>query len=317
MTRRYLIIRNPASGRIGKGVTRAVAAALAALGVETEIADTEPGTVTRQALEGVAAGYDAILVAGGDGTIREVAKGMLGSGVPLGVIPVGTANSLARELDMGPAHSPEALASVLAAAWTRPVFPGIVTVDGRDEIFLEEASAGIDSLAVEAVTPRLKQIFGPAAYVLKCAQQLFLGPNVGVEVRIGDRRIPAGWFIAARADHYAGWLRLGSGVKLGDGELVFLMVHRSRRLVYFRYLWGLLRGRFGAMKGVTLVRAGAAEISATRGAPAPESAPESAPGSAPESALVPVQADGDLVGHAPFSIRLADQSIKLITPAPM
>lgn len=305
MTRRYLIIRNPVSGRIGKGVTRAVAAALGVMGVETEITDTEPGTAIRQAREGVAAGYDAILVAGGDGTIREVAKGMLGSGVPLGVIPVGTANSLAREVDMGPTHSSEALASVLAAAWTRSVFPGIVTLEGREEIFLEEASAGIDSLAIRAVTPRLKQIFGPGAYVLKCAQQLFLGPNVDVEVRIGDRRIPSGWFIAARADHYAGWLRLGSGVKLGGNELVFLMVRPSRRLVYFRYLWGLLRGRFGAMKGVTLVRAGEAHISAGDGT------------SAPESARVPVQADGDLVGHAPFSIRLADQSIELITPAPM
>ncbi len=301
MTRRYLIIRNPVSGRVGKGVTRAVAAALAALGVESKITDTEPGTASGQALEGVTAGYDAILVAGGDGTIREVAKGMLGSGVPLGVIPVGTANSLARELDMGPAHSPEALASVLAAAWTRSVFPGVVTVDGRDEIFLEEASAGIDSLAIQAVTPRLKQILGPAAYVLKCAQQLLLGPNVDLEVRIGDRRIAAGWFVAARADHYAGWLRLGSGVRLGDGELVFLMVRHSRRPKFVGYLWGLLRGRFGAMKGVTLVRAGAAEISARDGAPAP----------------VPVQADGDLVGHAPFSVRLLDQSIELITPAPM
>ena len=301
MTRRYLIIKNPASGRVGKGVTRAVAAALAVRGVETEITETEPGTATRQALEGVAAGYDAILVAGGDGTIREVAKGMLGSGVPLGVIPVGTANSLARDLDMGPAHSSEALAGVLAAAWTRPVFPGIVTLGGREEIFLEEVGAGIDSLTVQAVTPRLKQIFGPVAYVLKCAQQLLVGPNVDVEVRIGDRRIPAGWFIAARADHYAGWLRLGSGVKLGGNELVFLMVRHSRRLVYFRYLWGLLRGRFGAMKGVTLVKADEAHISAGDGT----------------SARVPVQADGDLVGHAPFSIRLADQSIELIAPAPM
>ncbi|MCH8863519.1 MAG: NAD(+)/NADH kinase [Proteobacteria bacterium] len=301
MTRRYLIIRNPVSGRVGKGLTRAVAAALGGMGVETEITETGPGTATRQAREGVAAGYDAILVAGGDGTIREVAKGMLGSGVPLGVIPVGTANSLARETDMGPAHSPEALAGVLAAAWTRSVFPGIVTLDGREEIFLEEAGAGIDSLAVEAVTPRLKQIFGPMAYVLKCAQQLFLGPNVDIEVRIGDRRIAAGWFIAARADHYAGWLRLGSGVKLGDDELVFLMVHRSRRLEFVGYLWGLLRGRFGAMEGVTLVRAGEAHISAGDGSPVP----------------VPVQADGDFVGHAPFTIRLADQSIDLIIPAPM
>lgn len=300
MTRRYLIIRNPVSGRVGKGITRAVAAALRGRGIETEITDTKAGTATRQARDGVAAGYDAIVVAGGDGTISEVAKGLLGSGVPLGIIPVGTANSLARELDMGPAHSPAALASVLAAAWTKSLRPGVITLDGREEIFLEEASAGVDSLAVQAVTPRLKKIFGPAAYVLQCVAQLVRGPNADVEVIIDDQRIAAGWFIAARTDHYAGWLRLGSGIALGDNELVFLMVHHSRRHEYFRYIWALLRGRFGTTRGVTLVRASAAEI-----------IPVSS------TSAVPVQADGDLMGQAPFSIRLSDQAIDLIAPAPM
>lgn len=301
MTRRYLIIRNPVSGRVGKGVTRAVAAELVRLGIETEIADTKPGTATGQAQGAVARGYDAILVAGGDGTIREVAKGMLGSGVPLGVIPVGTANSLARETNMGPAHSSAALAAVLAAAQTMTVFPGIVTVDGREEIFLEEASAGIDSLAVLGVTPRLKQRFGPLAYVLKCVEQLVRAPNGDMQVEIDGRRVAAGWFIAARAERYAGWLRLGCGVKLGDDDLVFLIIRHSPRRAFFGYLWGLLRGRFGAMKGVTLVRAREARISAGGGPQIP----------------VPVQVDGDLMGRAPFTIRLSDQSIELITPAPM
>lgn len=300
MARRYLIIRNPVSGRVGKGITRAVAAELGRHGIETEIVDTKPGSATGQARDGVAAGYDAIVVAGGDGTIREVAGGLLGSGTALGVIPVGTANSLARELGMGPAHSPAALASVLAAAWTKSFRPGVITLDGREEIFLEEASAGIDSLAVQAVTPRLKKIFGPAAYVLKCVEQLLRGPNADVEVVIGDQRIAAGWFIVARADHYAGWLRLGSGIALADNELVFLMVHHARRHEYFRFIWGLLRGRFGTMRGVTLIRASAAEV-----VPASPTSP------------VPVQADGDLMGSAPFSIRLSDQAIDLITPAPM
>lgn len=304
MTRRYLIIRNPVSGRVGKGVTRAVAAELGERGIASEITDTRPGSATAEARRGVAAGFDAIIVAGGDGTVREVAKGLLGTPVPLGIIPVGTANSLAREVDMGPAHSPAALAAVLAAAWTRRIFPGVVVVDGREEIFLEEASAGIDSLAVRAVTPGLKRIFGPAAYVLKCLEHLLRGPNVDVLVEIGERRITAGWFIAARADHYAGWLRLGSKVALGDSELVFLMIRHSRRHEFVRYLWGLLCGRLGAMEGVTLISGRSARVSAN-GASGPLQVP------------VPLQADGDLMGSTPFTIRLSDQSIALIVPAPM
>jgi diacylglycerol kinase family enzyme len=297
MTRRYLIIRNPVSGRVGKGVTRAVAAELVRLGIATETVNTLPGSAAGQGRDGVAQGFDAVLVAGGDGTIREVAKGMLGSGVPLGVIPVGTANSLAREVNMGPAHSSGALAAVLAAARTIRVFPGIVTVDGKEEIFLEEASVGIDSMAVQRVTPRLKKWFGPLAYVLKCVEQLVRGPNCDLQVEIDGRNIPAGWFIAARAERYGGWLRLGCGVKPGDEDLVFMMIRRSPRIAFFGYLRGLLCGSFGGMAGVTLVRGKAAVIRANGNAP--------------------VQADGDLMGHSPFAIRLSEQSIELITPAPM
>ena len=297
MTRSYLIIRNPVSGRVGKGVTRAVVAELGHLGVETEIMDTEPGSGTALARAGIERGFDAILAAGGDGTVREVAKSMLGTGVPLGLIPVGTGNSLAREVNMGPAHTPAALAAVLASAHTTRFFPGVITLDGRDEIFLEEASAGIDSLAVLGLTSGLKQIFGPVAYVLKCLEHLARGPNGDLEIEVNGRRIPAGWVIAARAERYGGWLRLGSGVSLGDEELVFVIVRHSPRRAFFRYLWGLLRGHFGSVEGVTLVRASEARISAAGG--------------------FPVQADGDLMGRVPFTVRLSDQPIDLITPAPM
>lgn len=303
MTRRYLIIRNPASGRAGRGLTRAVAAALGRLGVETEIMDTEPGSGaasgTGLACEGLARGFDAIIVAGGDGSIREVAKSLLGSGTPLGIIPVGTGNSLAREVNMGPAHSPAALAGVLAAAHTTRFYPGIVSLDGRDEIFLEEVSAGIDASAVHDVTPRLKRIFGPGAYVLTCVRRFVQGPNAAMVVEVGGRPIPAGWLIVARAEHYAGWLQLGSGATLTGAELMLMIVRHSNRREYLGYLWAMLRGRFASSDGVTLIAAAEARITADNDLP------------------VPVQADGDLMGHTPFSIRLSDQPIDLITPVQM
>lgn len=301
MTRRYLIIRNPASGGAGKGVTRAVVAALGGLGVETEIVDTEPGTGTRLAREGLARGFDAIIVAGGDGSIREAAKSLLGSGMPLGIIPVGTGNSLAREVNMGPAHSPAALAGVLAAAHTTRFYPGIVSLDGRDEIFLEEVSAGIDASAVHDVTPRLKRIFGPLAYVLTCVKRFVQGPNAAMVVEVGGRPIPAGWLIVARAEHYAGWLQLGSGATLTGAELMLMIVRHSNRREYLGYLWAMLRGRFASSDGVTLIAASEARITADKDLPV----------------QVPVQADGDLMGHTPFSIRLSDQPIDLITPVQM
>lgn len=296
-SRHYLIIRNPVAGRAGKGVTRAVAAELEQLGIDVEIMDTEPGSGTRLAREALARGVDAILVAGGDGSIREVAKSMAGSDTPLGIIPVGTGNSLSREINMGPSHNAAALAGVLAAAHITRFHPGIMSVGGQDEIFLEEVSAGIDSYAVLDVTPRLKRIFGPSAYVLTCIKRFVRGPNTPMIVEVDGQHVPAGWVIVARAEHYAGWLRLGSGVTLTGPDLMVMMVRHSSRREYLGYLWALLRGRFATAEGVTLIAASEARITS--------------------DSDLPVQADGDLLGRAPFSIRLSDQTIDLITPAPL
>ena len=65
-----------------------------------------------------------VVAAGGDGTIAEVANGLMGSGARLGVIPLGTANVLAHELALP--FAPRAVAAALAFGRTRPLWPGMV-----------------------------------------------------------------------------------------------------------------------------------------------------------------------------------------------
>ena len=101
---------------------------------------TGPGDARGFAAEAVAEGADVVLSMGGDGTANETAQGLLGSDVPLGIVPVGSGNGLARALRL-PLEPPRALAS-LAAATRRRMDVG--TVNGKP--FLNVAGVGFDAV---------------------------------------------------------------------------------------------------------------------------------------------------------------------------
>src|SRR5439155_20298941 len=104
MKRGFLIL-NPTSGTRIKSpnVVRTVLRQFERHGIHMVASPTEPDLVTLRVHELLRQSPDVIVAWGGDGTINEVANGLFGSGVPLGIIPGGTANLLARELNI-PQH---------------------------------------------------------------------------------------------------------------------------------------------------------------------------------------------------------------------
>lgn len=100
--RRAFLIVNPISGTTNKrGRAKVVDARLAPLGIGvTHAWTTCRGDATRLAKNAVAKGYDMVIAAGGDGTINETAIAMCGTGVPMGIIPCGSGNGLARHLNI-------------------------------------------------------------------------------------------------------------------------------------------------------------------------------------------------------------------------
>src|SRR4051794_4543184 len=103
--RNAVLIFNPVAGKLRRDRERFIErskGALAKAGLRPEFwPTTEVGAATELARKAVQIGADLILTAGGDGTINEVANGMIGSQVPLGILPAGTANVLAMELGLG------------------------------------------------------------------------------------------------------------------------------------------------------------------------------------------------------------------------
>jgi diacylglycerol kinase family enzyme len=132
----------------------------------TEKAEAGVGAACGAALDGA----DLVVAVGGDGTVRGCAEGLAGTGVPLGIVPHGTANLLARTLRL-PGHPKAALAAALAAGGTNRVID-LAVADG--EPFTAMAGMGLDAAVVAGT--KLKHQFGWLAYAMSGAMHLALPP---------------------------------------------------------------------------------------------------------------------------------------------
>ncbi|WP_448630593.1 diacylglycerol/lipid kinase family protein [Cellulomonas soli] len=167
----------------------------------------EPGT--SQAREALEAGADVVLAAGGDGTVRAVAEALVGSGVPMGLLPLGTGNLLARNLDL-PLSDQKAALRVALTGVDRTIDVGRLRVlrhgtpsdgspadDGRagadehgtpradDHLFLVIAGLGFDAAMVADTDEQLKAKVGWIAYFVAGIRHLH-GRRTRVHVRIDD-----------------------------------------------------------------------------------------------------------------------------------
>ena len=134
-----------------------------------ETSADDPGrSMTRQA---VTAGVDLVIAAGGDGTVRIVADGLAGSGIVMGLIPAGTGNLLARNLDL-PLEEAAAI-EVAFAGHTRTIDLIRIRVDDHPpEHFAVLAGIGVDAMIMDETDPDLKEKIGAGAYVMAAAKAL-------------------------------------------------------------------------------------------------------------------------------------------------
>lgn len=150
-----------------------------------ETSEEDPGRgMTREALD---AGVDLVVAAGGDGTIRVVADAMVGRGVTMAIVPAGTGNLLARNLDL-PLDEVGAI-DVAVAGKTRAIDLIELTVDGgHREHFAVMAGVGVDAMIMDEVDADLKKVVGPAAYFVAAGKALGRLP-MPMEVSVdGGRR---------------------------------------------------------------------------------------------------------------------------------
>lgn len=290
--RAALLVHNVTAGR-GEtpAIVSGVVSALERAGFAVEPCAVEQSAAATEAVRaGVARGLDAVFAMGGDGTVRDAAAGVYGTGVPLGVLPAGTTNVVARALGL----PLDARLAALALARSRIVAMDVGLCGERP--FLMQATAGLDASLMARIDRRLKERFGRLSIAVQGLGQWWRYAYPELDVRLDGRPVRVRQLAVCNIPEYAGSFRIVRAGRFDDRRLdVVLFRGRGRRATLSFYV-DLMRGVHEGRDDVEITSADSVELLGPVG--------------------VDVQIDGDPVPAAvPAVMRLAPEPLRVLVPA--
>lgn len=288
-TKEAIIIANRKAGRAGrKNLLKRCADILRSGGLDVEVWPTErPQHATELA---ALAGARLVIAAGGDGTINEIVNGLT-KDAALGILPLGTANVLARELGL-PLKAEAACKRILGGKENR-IDVGIATDHkGTERRFVCMAGLGFDAHVVNEVTPRLKRYLKILAFPLAAFKVYLEGDLPPLHLVAGDYTYETQFAIVANGQYYGGDFRVAGAAALTTGRLEVVLVDRVSWLLRADVLTRIL-----AKKPLdrSMRSFAAKELRAK------------SPG-----AHVPVQLDGEVWGRLPMSFGIEPDALKVV-----
>ena len=270
--------------------------------------------VTRQALD---EGVDAVLVAGGDGTVRAVSEAMTGSDVPLTIVPSGTGNLLARNLQL-PLDGPEDMVRATFDGDREAIDVGLARLrrpDGKidEHAFVVMGGMGLDAAMIANTNPQLKKSMGWVAYVDGAARSLVSAQPFRVMYELPGHRLHSTRVqsvLFANCGSLPAGLELIPEASVSDGELDIVIVQPKGPfgwlLVWRRVAWdnSVLR-RFRTGRRILSLRTRDSAVRYARGEGIDIGTSEPRP----------VQLDGDEFGEAVHvTVRVDPAALRIAIP---
>jgi len=301
--RKLRVIANPASGP-GNVPVSALNQLFRSHGIPWDLHLTHvPGDGARLARQFLDDGVDLVAVFGGDGTVQDVADGMVGSDVPLLILPGGTGNLVAAAL-----HLPKEVETAAALVTGPEFFSRRIDVGKMDHRhFLLRVGCGVEAWVLKDVKPDLKRQFGKWAYLIAAAHRLQEIPTAEYRIILDDELTISGsgvgCTVANAGSTGLGGLDLAPRVDISDGRLdvVFL---RKADVEGIASLVMMMAGLDEAWTDATgldashLVGHWQARKIHIETEPALE-----------------MQCDGDLAGSSPRTIEILPQALSVVVPS--
>lgn len=294
---RAFVVLNPVAGQSDTGrIRRVLERRLSEAGWSYEVHETKEderiAEVVRDALDRE---FDIFAAAGGDGTVSGVAGGLVRTGIPLGIIPVGTGNTLAREL--GVPLDLEGAVDLLVNPHATTSIDAMQAYE--DQYFFLNVGIGLTALMMRNTDYREKRRLGQAAYVWHGLKALIgLHPHRFTIVTDGQTtRLRASEVLIANSGAIGKTdLRWGDHIHLDDGQIDVCIVRANTITDYIRAAWQVLLGRQRQGSHIHYRRAGRRiRVSAEK--------------------TLPVQGDGDAIGQTPVEVQVVPGGLEVIVPA--
>lgn len=221
--KKALLIINPISGTANKaGLPERITARLAEADIDVETAFTQcRGDATNLARQAVDRGFDAVLACGGDGTVNETARAMRDTGVPMGIIPAGSGNGLARHLGI----PVDAMLSLDVVSSWNPVACDYGTVN--DHPFFCTFGVGYDAAVSDRFAASGKR--GKLSYIRSAIQEFVKFKHHRYTLSVDGDRVSDDAFLVAccNASQYGNNAYIAPRASMTDGLLDLIMIRKA------------------------------------------------------------------------------------------
>lgn len=306
---RVHVVINPAAGQ-DEPILSVINSVFRTAGVDYDVSITKAaGDATTQARQAAEGGADVVAAYGGDGTVAEVASGLIGTTVPLAILPGGTANAMSSELNI-PQNLREAVQLICAENYlVRKVDMGSLHVNSQElgdhwRNFILRVGVGFEAAMVEKAGRELKDRFGNFAYLWAAMQNLIQPQVARYELVIDGQEIETEGLtcIIANSGNMAQRnLSLLPGIDISDGLLDVIVIQPAGLRIFTDLV--------GSMTGLINVDANgdADGKRAVQWWQAKEVRLVSTPAQS-------VQLDGEVLGTPAVSAHVLPQAIRVITP---
>lgn len=295
-TRKLFVILNPTAGtQSAEAVRKALADHFSCEDGTCHVHQTTGAENLAELAKGAASrGVEAVVAAGGDGTVSAVADGLVGSKTPLGILPLGTANVLARELGI-PTDLVAACELLAGDFATTPVDAMKV----GDRHFFTQVGVGIDALMIRDTKREDKKRFGRLAYLWTGLARL-----IGFQPRRFYLAIDGREEIKTRASQVlvanSGTLgqkplTWGPDIELDDGAADVCVIRAGSIWDYARLSWHVLRGKHNDDPKLHYRKAEKSVAIRTK-------------------KPLPVQADGEVIGETPVEVTVVPAAVRVCVP---
>ncbi|KKB78014.1 lipid kinase [Devosia soli] len=287
--RRALMLVNP-NARRGSEALDPVIARLAQGGVDAVIERFETPEEVSADIARRRHEADLVIVCGGDGTINSAAKGILETGLPMGIMPMGTANDLARTLGV-----PDDLlkaADIVAAGNLRRVDLG--EVNGCP--FFNVASMGLSVDLAKGLTPEAKRRWGKLGYALAALKVATRAERFRAEIVSDTGRVKVKTLQIAVGNgvHYGGGTKIHADATINDGHLDLYSLELKNVWKFGLMLGAFRRGEHGAWDEVRTAKSTEFDIRT--------------------ETPMPINTDGDLVTETPAHFIIRPDAISVFAP---